>query len=77
MKNRMPSTQKHIGTHPGYGATKTNPDAAPELNARIAAQNKAADMKAANPEGWKGWKVQDIARTVNNFTLDEDGFAWA
>lgn len=38
---------------------------------------KAAQMKASNPSGWKGWKVKDIARTVPTYTRDADGEIWA
>jgi hypothetical protein len=48
-----------------------------EMLARPAQLVKAAHMKAANPQGWKGWQVKDIARTVNNYTRDENGELWA
>ena len=39
---------------------------------------KAAEARNANPEAWKGWTLDGIAKaTVKTFTLDEDGFAWA
>lgn len=49
-----------------------------ELTAKSAAFEKAAKERNANPEAWKGWTLDGIAKaTVKTFTLDEDGFAWA
>jgi len=76
MKARTPATQKSIGTH-NY-PTPDEQAARQELNARHAAFRKAAEARNANPTAWKGWTLDGIARaTTKNYTLDEDGFAWA
>lgn len=59
----------------GYnGAVEFTTD---EMLARPQRLTQAAQMKAANKEGWKGWKVRDIARTIPTYTRDENGDLWA
>ncbi len=75
MKSRMPSTQKSKGTH-NY-PTPDQRVAQQELTAKHSTLKQAAALRDANPQGWQGWTLDGIAKTVNHFTLDEDGFAWA
>ena len=56
----------------------TEQEARKEATAKSAAFEKAAKERNANPEAWKGWTLDGIAKaTVKTFTLDEDGFVWA
>ena len=64
------------GTH-NY-PTQTERQERQELTAKSAAFEKAAKERNANPEAWKGWTLDGIAKaTVRNFSIDEDGFVWA
>ncbi len=64
------------GTH-NY-PTPTEQEARKEATAKSEAFRKAAEARNANPEAWKGWTLDGIAKaTIRNFTIDEDGFVWA
>lgn len=90
MKAQMPATQVSRGTRyhspeslarkdgiseGGYEEAIAFTEA--EMSARPARLLQAAQMKAANPKAWKGWKTQDIARTIPTYVRDEDGEIWA